>query len=256
VLAIPGVWSLTKEKTSPLVEFALAFCLLLVGFWFMSSTLEFYNPIYLNPRHLLILVPILAFLIASGWELGQTDQKVRSVVLSLLALGVAVSLGQNDLKMVGFQGAFFLLLLPKKLPYRTASLAVILLIPALYAIPYQTKLKSYSTLVDTLKESTSSQENQKVILVNNFIDFSKGVLLNGDTLAQSHLVGIEKMDSLKTLQPPQVQVLIYRYYEHAYPKEQVDIDTLENWLKEEYEQVDEKEKDRIWIRSFKRKSGQ
>ena len=222
----------------------------------MSSTLEFYNPIYLNPRHLIILVPLLAFLIATGWEFGQSNQKVRRVILTLLVLGIAVSLGQKDLKMTGFQGAFFLLLLPQKLPYRTSLLAVILLIPALYSIRYQKQLKAYPALVDTLNQTTSSTENQKVILINNFLDFSKGVLLDGDSLAQSKLMGIEKIDSLRTLQPGQVQVLIYRYYQHAYPKEQVDVYALEKWLDAEYVLIEEKEKDQIWVRSFKRKSGQ
>ena len=256
VLAIPGVWSLTKEKTSPLVEFVLAFCLLLVGFWFMSSTLEFYNPIYLNPRHLIILVPLLAFLIATGWEFGQSNQKIRRVQLALIFIGAAISLGQYDLNMAGFQAVFFLLLLPKKLPYRTSLFAVVLLIPALFSIFYQKQLKSYPTLVDTLKQTTSSTENQEVILINNFLDFSKGVLLDGDTLAQSKLIGIEKIDSLKTLQPPKVRVLIYRYYQHAYPKEQVDVDALEKWLDAEYVPIEEKEKDQIWVRSFKRKLSQ
>jgi hypothetical protein len=154
--------------------------------------------------------------------------------------------------MAGFQAVFFLLLLPKKLPYRTSLFAVVLLIPALFSIFYQKQLKSYPTLVDTLKQTTSSTENQEVILINNFLDFSKGVLLDGDTLAQSKLIGIEKIDSLKTLQPPKVRVLIYRYYQHAYPKEQVDVDALEKWLDAEYVPIEEKEKDQIWVRSFKR----
>ncbi|MCU0402848.1 MAG: hypothetical protein MUE75_17910 [Algoriphagus sp.] len=249
VLAISGVWKMTREKTSSQLEFSLAFILLFIGFWFMSSTLEFYNPIYLNPRHLIILVPILAFLIATGWVAGKTHQKIRRLQLALIFIGAAISLGQNDLRMAGFQAVFFLLLLPKKLPYRTASLAVILLIPALYSIFYQKQLKSYSTLVDTLNQTTSTTENQEVILVNNFIAFSKDVLLNGDHRAQSRLVGIDKIDSIQSLNPSRIQVIIYRYYQHAYPKEQVDVDALEKWLLNK-KLVYEVKSDQVWIRRF------
>ena len=99
-------------------------------------------------------------------------------------------------------------------------------------------------------------ENQKVILVNNFIDFSKEVLLDGDPMAQSKLAGIEKIDSIQSLNPSKIQVMIYRYYQHAYPKEQVDVDALEKWLSTEFVLLEEKEKDQIWVRSFERKSTQ
>jgi hypothetical protein len=256
ILALPAISQLRKKQTTPILEFSIAALLLLVGFWLMTSTLEFYNPIYLNPRHLIILVPILAFLIASGWEDWQINPKMRRVILALILLGVGISFFQGDFKMAGFQAAFFLLILPQKLPFRSLLIVLILAIPALYSISYQHKLKSYYALLNTLNEEIKDSENQEVILVNNFIDFSKEVLLAGDTKAQSKLLGIEKIDSLLSLNPSKINVIIYRYYQHAYPKEQVDVDALEKWLILHFELIEEKEKDQIWIRSFERKSTQ
>lgn len=256
ILALPAISQLRKKQATPIFEFSIAALLLLIGFWLMTSTLEFYNPIYLNPRHLIIVVPILGFLIASGWENWQANPKMRRMILALILLGIGISFFQGDFKMAGFQAAFFLLILPQKLPYRSFLIALILAIPALYSIFYQHKLKSYQTLLSTLKEEVKNSENQEVILVNNFIDFSKEVLLKGDRMAQSKLVGIEKIDSIQSLNPSRIQVMIYRYYQHAYPKEQVDVDALENWLSSEFILLDEKEKDQIWVRSFERKSTQ
>ena len=256
LLALPAISQVRKKQGTPILEFSIAALLLLIGFWLMTSTLEFYNPIYLNPRHLIILVPILAFLIASGWEDWQANPKMRRLILALILLGVAISLFQGDLKMAGFQAVFFLLIFPKNLPFRSLLIALILAVPALYSISYQHKLKSYSTLLNALKEEIKNTENQKVILVNNFIDFSKEVLLDGDPMAQSKLVGIEKIDSIQSLNPSRIQVMIYRYYQHAYPKEQVDVDALEKWLSTEFVLLEEKEKDQIWVRSFERKSTQ
>jgi hypothetical protein len=256
ILAFPALSRQWKKQTTPVLEFSIAALLLLVGFWLMTSTLEFYNPIYLNPRHLIILVPILAYLIASGWEDWREKPNMRRAILALILLGVGISIFQGDLKMAGFQAAFFLLILAQKLPFRSLLFVPILAIPALFSISYQHKLKSYPSLLITLKEEIKNSENQEVILVNNFIDFSKEVLLDGDRMAQSKLAGIEKIDSIQSLNPSRIQVMIYRYYQHAYPKEQVDVDTLEKWLTSEFVLLEEKEKDQIWVRSFERKSTQ
>src|SRR5690606_24435351 len=66
VMAIPGVYVGVRKKEPIAFEFGASALCLLVGFWFMSSTLEFYNPIYLNPRHLIILIGPLSVCIAVG----------------------------------------------------------------------------------------------------------------------------------------------------------------------------------------------
>jgi hypothetical protein len=249
VFAIPGLIKIWKKPSSPGIEFGLTFLSLLGLFWFMSTTFRFYNPLYLNPRHLIILVPILAFLIATGWEEWRGNLKLKLTIIGLILLGVAISLTQQDWKMAAFQVPVLLLIFGlqgKKLIWATG---IYLLIPALMAFSYQQKLKGYTILSQTLSQLTSSTENQSLILTNNFIDFSKEVLLPENQFAQDLLFPIEKLDSLKLNPPQNFKVLIYDYYKHSYPKEQVDVDALELWLKDQ-KLLDEKRIGLVWIRNY------
>src|SRR5690606_28424659 len=105
VFAVPGLVVGLKARKTPAIEFSLAFLCLVIGFWFMSSTLEFYNPIYLNPRHLIILIPTICILIALGWGEWQKSRKMTLLIACLLSLGMLISLLQMDWKMGAFQFA-------------------------------------------------------------------------------------------------------------------------------------------------------
>jgi hypothetical protein len=253
VMALPGLRRVWKEKNKSGLEFFLVATCILVGFWLMSSTLEFYNPIYLNPRHLIILVPILAFLTALGWEEWQENPKLKQILTLLILLGGIISLVQEDWKMSGFQflaiGILYLFHGKKQI----LAFGILLLFPAIVAVSYQHHLKQYDTLLQTLRMESINTENQSIILTNNFLDFSKEVLLSDHKANQKLIVPIEKLDSLKSQPPKQIRVLIYKYYLHAYPEEQVDVDGLQQWLKEEYVLINEEEKKQIWLRSFQRK---
>lgn len=249
VFAIPGLVKMWKKPTSPGIEFGLAFLSMIVLFWFMSTNFGFYNPLYLNPRHLIILVPILAFLITFGWEEWKENQKLKRQLSVLILVGAAVSLIQQDWKMSAFQAVAFLILYlfqGKKLVWVTG---IYLLFPALLAIQYQLKLKQNANLIKTLYRETSTTENQSLILTNNFLDFSKEVLFPDNQFAQDLLFPIEKLDLLKLSPPQYFRVLIYDYYKHSYPKEQVDIDALELWL-EDQKLLTEKREGLVWIRNY------
>lgn len=129
------------------------------------------------------------------------------------------------------------------------AIGIYLLIPALMAVSYQLKLKEYNLLMKTLYRETSSTENQSLILTNNFIDFSKEVLFPGNQMAKDLLFPIEKLDSLKVNPPQNFRVLVYDYYKHGYPKEQVDIDVLELWLKDQ-KLLNETREGLVWIRNY------
>lgn len=249
VFAIPGLVKIWKKPSSPGIEFGLSFLSLLVLFWFMSTNFRFYNPLYLNPRHLIILVPILAFLVAIGWEEWRGNPKLKLTMAGLILLGVAISLIQQDWKMAVFQ-AFAIVIIyalqGKKLVFVTG---IYLLIPALMAVIYQMKLKEYDKLIQTLSKKTSTTDNQSLILTNNFLDFSKEILLPANQSAQDLIFPIEKLDSLKLSPPQNFRVLIYDYYKHSYPKEQVDVDALENWLKDQ-KLLNEKREGLVWIRNY------
>ncbi|RIW15551.1 hypothetical protein D0X99_08965 [Algoriphagus lacus] len=256
VFAIPGLYKLWKNPQSPGLEFGLAFLSLLICFWFMSTSFRFYNPIYLNPRHLIILVPILGFLIALGWEEWQENLKLKRIITGLILLGVVISLIQQDWKMAGFQFMGIGILYTLKDKKLTWAFGIYLLIPAVFSISYQRNLKEYPSMLQTLRMEASNSENQSPILTNNFLDFSKKVLLPDSPDSQILLVPIEKLDSIKSHPPQEIRVLLYDYYRHAYPKEQVDVTALEKWLEMEYAPVSETRKDLVWIRTFRRNDPQ
>lgn len=249
VFAIPGLIKIWKKPTSPGIEIGLAFLSLLGLFWFMSTNFRFYNPIYLNPRHLIILVPILAFLIALGWEEWRENQKLKHTMIALILFGVGISLIQQDWKMAAFQ-AFAVGLLyaiqGRKLIWATG---IYLLVPAVMAISYQLKLKEYDKLIHILSQETSNTDNQSLILTNNFVEFSKEVLFSPNQSARNLFFPIEKLDSLKLNPPQYFRVLIYDYYKHGYPKEQVDVDALELWLKDQ-KLLNENRNGLVWIRNY------
>jgi len=250
VFAVPGLVRVWRKPESPGLEFGLSLVSLVALFWVMSTNFRFYNPLYLNPRHLIILVPILAFLIALGWEEWTKNSKLKLWMNGLMLLGIAISMYQMDWKMTGFQFLFLLIFnftQGKKLIWATG---ISLLIPAILAISYQHKLKGYELLLDTLAKETMSPDDQSLILTNNFLDFSKSVLLPDNPKAQNTLFPIEKLDSLRSDPPNKFTVLLYDYYRHAYPKEQVDVDALEVWLLEQT-LVEEERKGNVWIRRYR-----
>lgn len=254
VLALPALAGLKANLARGHLEVALALICLIVCFWMMSTNLRFYNPLYLNPRHLIPLVPLLSFLVALGWEKWQNHPKLKKSILSLLLFGVAVSLNESDLKMALFYALFALVLWPNIPPLRsTLLLSGLLLIPALYSIRYQQTLKDYPNLLETLQQLPSESPTEEIVLTNNFIHFSREILLPEDPITQARLVQIEKLDSLKTLGPKQVRVIVYDYYRHAYPKEKMDVDALEKWLESEYQLIDRSEKGPIEVRTFVKK---
>lgn len=253
VMAIPGIWETWQAKIKTGLEFSLAAVCLLMGFWLMTSTLNFYNPIYLNPRHLIILVPILAYLIALGWRKWESDAILFRIILGLILLGVGISLFQLDWKMTAFQAGFLLWYSWRKMPLKSTVLLILLLAPALFSIAYQGRVKAYSGLIESLNEILQNPDNHKPILTHNFLHFSREVLFPEDSASQRRILPIEKLDSLRPHLPDQMDVLIYEYYKHAYPKEQVDVDALEIYLEENFELVQESKKDLIWLRSFERR---
>ena len=253
VFAIPGIIFGWKSFKSPFIEFSGAFLILFIGFWAMSTTLRFYNPLYLNPRHLIILVPILAYLITIGWGSWNENPKLKRLMFILLMLGIFISTIQLDKKMVLFQLLVLLTFGTFKARLWEVILAFLLVLPTYYAMRIQHNLKSYPILKETLNSITSRAHSNEPILTNNFLEFSKEVLIPGNLEGQKRLVGIAKIDSLKKVKPNRFQVLLYDYYRHAYPKEQTDVEALEKWLKKDYKVIEQDKSELLWLRTFERK---
>ncbi|MDX5338106.1 MAG: hypothetical protein LPK25_03695 [Cyclobacteriaceae bacterium] len=252
VLSIPVLHLMWNGKIKQGVEFGLAFMSLGVCFWLMTTNLEFYNPLYLNPRHLIILVPIMSFLISIGWDQIWGNRSYRRIIFGLLAFGVLVSLGQQDWKMAGFQATVLgILWLSIRIEKWKLILPLVLLVPPIASIFYQFRIKDYSNFRESLVEQCLKDSSP--ILVNNFVQFSAEVLLPEDPSGQSLLLPIEKLDSLAPVLPDNFRVFLYEYYRHAYPKEQEDVERLESWLNSQATLLAEEKKGKVWIRTFRKK---
>jgi hypothetical protein len=225
----------------------------MLGFWFMSSTLAFYNPIYLNPRHLIILVPILAYLIASGWEKWQNSKAWQARIIGLLLLGVVIALLIQDWKMAAFNTLLTIPIFLKNQNLRLLVLGLTLLIPALYSIKYQTNLKQYGSLIETLTTEVQVTEQTTPIYTHSFIDFSKKILLPIDSLAQQLLIPLNQFPKVERKFPQKLKVLIYDYYQHAYPDERADIDAISDWLARNYRLTSERKAGNVSLYEYERK---
>lgn len=253
VFVLPGLYRGFKKKEDVVYEFSIAFLCLLIGFWFMTSTLEFYNPIYLNPRHLIIFVPIMAFLIAKGWKIWNESKNWKWILSILLGIGAIYSLIIGDRKMIGFSVAFIYLIWSNfQRNHQLKYFAILLFIPAIASAVYQFEIKRYSSFTHSL-ETEVEEAADSPILVNNFVYFSKDVLLNDVQNHNNLLIPIEKADSILQTHPEKLRVLIYNYYQHAYPQEQEDVDKLEGLFKSKYELEEEREEGLVMIREFRKR---
>jgi len=254
VLAIPGLWMGFKNQKPILFEFALTVACLILGFWFMTSTLDFYNPIYLNPRHLIILVGPLSVLIAMGsaYWMGDKTWILRIGVLFFIGSGIAILL--LDFKIAAHLLAFGLVLVflkPSKL--KITAIAILLLIPILASIVHQGQIKNYSHFIKNFKNTVLNNEKQHIIIVNDFVHFSKDLLLPYQEKEKCNLVSVENLAPLQESKPDEFQLFLYKYYLHAYPLESESIEDFENWAKSQnYEVIDEKEDSWILVRKYKK----
>ncbi|MFC3414665.1 ArnT family glycosyltransferase [Algoriphagus hitonicola] len=253
VFALPGLVRSLNSKNEKGFEVGLGFLLLLIGFWFMSSTLDFYNPIYLNPRHLIILIPALAYLISLGWESWVFSRKWKQALTTLLLMGIGLALFQNDLKNTAFLLAFIPVIWIQKIKIQTIFLGGLLILPTLFSVYYQKQVKDYSYFINTFNESIQSIDKEEIILVNNFVYFSRNMLFPDENQTQNW-VAIEKLDSLKSIAPKQLKVMIYDYYLHAYPKESEDVKELEKWLQSDYQLTGRIDRKPVEIREYSKRS--
>jgi len=250
VFALPGLVFGLKNKASKSFSFSIAIICLMLGFWFMSSTLAFYNPIYLNPRHLIILVPILAFLIASGWEKWQHSKTWQVRIIGLLLLGGIIALLMQDWKMAAFNALLMFPVFLKNQKLRLIVLGILLLIPAMYSIKYQTNLKKYDYLIEALDFEIQVADFKTPIYTHSFIDFSKKVLIQDDFVAQELIIPLYKFPTDSRDFPPRLKVLIYEYYHHAYPDEQADVDAINAWLAKNYQEVEERKSGNVSVKEY------
>lgn len=256
VLAIPGIFRGLKGYERVTTEFAIASMCLLVGFWWMSTSLEYYNPIHLNPRHLIIFIPILAILIGLGFQSWLQSTNVRKMVIGLILLGALIAVTVGDYKQAAFLGAFaFVLVCSTFVTTKQLFLAfsLLLLIPVFLSVRYQERLKGYDQFMNTF--NAVLDEKTDFVVVNNFVHFSKEVLLPYQQDKQLRLLAVEDLEAFKNASPERFTWLIYKYYLHAYPKEAPDLESFQRMIQElPYELVNESSNSFVEVLEFRRKN--
>ncbi|MDN3667803.1 hypothetical protein QWY93_00410 [Echinicola jeungdonensis] len=226
VLAIPGIIRGYQSRNNIHFAFSLTSTCLILGFWFMTSTMAFYNPIYLNPRHLIIFIGPLSANIALGSQDWLKNAFWKNLCSLLIFIGAIIILF-SDLKMAAFYGAIALVLFLVPSQFKWISFAVLLIIPSILAANYQKSLKNYPHLKEEFQKLADQSDIHQPLLTHTFLAQSQSILLENNTNIHS-IHSMERAPLLLGKIPLQFNLLIYKYYKHAYPDEER---ALQNTLK-------------------------
>jgi hypothetical protein len=184
--------------------------------------------------------------------MGDKTWILRIGILFFIGSGIAILL--LDFKIAAHLLAFGLVLVflkPSKL--KITAIAILLLIPILASIVHQGQIKNYSHFIKNFKNTVLNNEKQHIIIVNDFVHFSKDLLLPYQEKEKCNLVSVENLAPLQESKPDEFQLFLYKYYLHAYPLESESIEDFENWAKSQnYEVIDEKEDSWILVRKYKK----
>lgn len=251
-MAIPGIYYGIEKKQPIALEYGTAALCLLTGFWFMTSTLEFYNPIYLNPRHLIILVAPLSVCIALGSKHWLDFLQWKLALASLLILAGGYCFIFGDWKIGLFYVLFSGLLFFKQENIRCTAMALGLILPVLFSVYYQRQLKNYPHFIEAFRSETLKVSGNSPLLTHDFIYFSREVLLE-EPQGKSAIVSMAEMESLTKNPPETLTLLIYQYYRYAYPAEQGYLDKAEQWIEDNYDLTHSEETPWLSIRKYSRK---
>lgn len=242
----------TKEKI--VFGFTMATLCLIFGFWFMGTTLEFYNPIHFNLRYLIILVGPLSFWVAMDSKDWTNKPNWKSRFAVLIALGIFVAFILNDPKMGAYltgMGMLYVFVSDHKLFKPVFSL--LLIFPVVASIYFQIQTKNYPHFKKQFSEYVLSTDSQVPIITNNFVYFSKEVLLGELTSPPDNLSQVSDWDNIMKQKPDVFKVFIYKYYLHAYPDEEEFFSSFDLWLSTSpYKTVEEFEDEWIHTKTFRK----
>lgn len=249
-LAIPGIFYGIMGRYKILHEFALTSLTVIIGFWWTTTSFQFYSPLPLNPRHLIILIAPLSVCIAIGSYYWQSSRNWRAILAITLFLGGIYAIAYIDWKVGAFYGVFAALLFLKNKRLQFATMAVALLIPAMFSISYQHRLKNYPQFLEVFKSEARKATKQAPLLTHDFVYFSREILLEEpDTPAQ--VLSLLEIDSLQANPPGSFTLFIYKYYQHAYPLEQEVLDHAKKWIDSHYVLIQEEQYPQISVKRFR-----
>lgn len=252
VMAIPGIYYGIKRKENIAFEFGCSALCLLLGFWLMTSTLEFYNPVYLNPRHLIILIAPLAVCIAVGTKYWLHSLQWKMALALLLILGGGYGLGFGDWKMGLFYVLFAGLIFLKKEKIRFTATAFGLILPVLFSVYYQYQLKNYPRFIQAFRTTALQATDTSPLLTHDFIYLSREVLLQNPQ-DQTNMTPLTDIANMIKNPPDTLTLFVYQYYRHAYPAEQEYLDEARKWIEENYDLTHSQEDPWVSNRTYVRK---
>jgi hypothetical protein len=157
-------------------EVMLLFALAVLSFWFLSTSVRYYNPIGLFPRHILFLLPLAALL--SGYALALQNKKVYLCISFFWILGAFWAFKSVGLKysllygLLSFSLVITLFVL-KLFKHYSIFLSLILLLHPLYTM---------------LKPSETGYQDEKKIFEKHLQNFSQpSIIFTDDKLASGYL---------------------------------------------------------------------
>lgn len=240
VLAIPCiVRSFKRFKEHHLIYSLSALCLL-IGFWFMSTSLSFYNPIHLNPRHLIILLPVLSGCIALEAKRWVDHYFWNRFTTLWIGFGGFVSIAILEWQIGIFYLIFALTLAFAPSKWRIAAIIPILAIAVIMSVSHQRKLKNYRHFKAAFLEQLEKSSYQTPLVSHDFVARSSSLLAGNDgqnppVLSLNRFLEIQSPSDL----PAEFTLFIYSYYQHAYPEDEKKIMEMEAFLqKHDYIQID------------------
>ncbi|QDH80007.1 hypothetical protein FKX85_13585 [Echinicola soli] len=220
VLAVPGLVRAFKHDKDLHLVFALSSLCLLIGFWFMTTSLSFYNPLHLNPRHLIILAPVLSVNIALEAKRWTSNFFWNRFGALWIGFGGIVALGLLDWKLAAFYFSFaaVLLLVPSK--WKTPCLAVLLFFPVLASVAYHKELKNYGHFKSVFNKTLSTCNADAPLISHDFV-VKSGEVLVGEYNSHLPLYSVQELTKKPAIDglPQKFTILVYSYYNHAFPEE-------------------------------------
>ena len=251
ILAVPSIYYGVKKNQIIGLEFAFCSLCLVIGFWWMSSSFQFYSPLPFNPRHLIILVAPLSVCIALGSKYWLYSLRWRLALALMLVLAAGYCLLFSDWKIGIFYILFSGMLFLTQENIRYTAMAIGLLLPVLFSVYYQQQLKNYPHFIHAFRDAALRASDASPLLTHDFVYFSREVLLQ-DPQVQTTVVSMTDMENLIKNPPDSLTLLVYEYYRHAYPGEQEYLDYTRKWIEENYNMTHSEESPRVSIRQYSR----
>jgi len=232
VMAIPSWYYGAKYQKTIHIEFALCNSLLLLGFWFMTSSLDSYQPVQLNPRYLIIMIAPLSVSIASGIIFWIQNETWRRNMALLLVAGGLTALFRSEWLVGFFLEAVAVVIYFVYHKRLWLYFATLMAVPIIASVQYQQQLKNYRHFRNHLSTQVLEAEAEKIpLFTHEFIYRSSNVILREPdksyTIASLYRFEEEVQQNI----PDRFTLFTYSYYRHAFPEEQVYLDEFRNWIR-------------------------